>query len=168
MITAYIHSLFWQRLSGSRQKHPHARLPHTGAERRMPRVAVSCVAGAGPFWMWCALCLYCSIFRRFFQGKFGGLCSGAARHLLKRGETRRGKIPSWLLTGKRSHDRIRTRCRHNGCRRLAPLKKGGDAYGYIFGTVPVLLSNSRRCCSCIRRNKKEITATLTKCCGYFR
>ena len=110
MITAYIHSLFWQRLSGSRQKHPHARLPHTGAERRMPRVAVSCVAGAGPFWMWCALCLYCSIFRRFFQGKFGGLCSGAARHLLKRGETRRGKIPSWLLTGKRSHDRIRTRC----------------------------------------------------------
>ena len=106
MITAYIHSLFWQRLSGSRQKHPHARLPHTGAERRMPRVAVSCVAGAGPFWMWCALCLYCSIFRRFFKGKFGGLCSGAARYLLKRGETRRGKIPSWLLTGNQFHDKM--------------------------------------------------------------
>ena len=73
----------------------------------------------------------------------------------------------FFLTGKHLHGRIRTRCCHNGCRRLAPLKKGGDAYGYIFGTVPVLSGNSRRCCSCIRRNKKEITATLAKWCGYF-
>ena len=164
MITAYIHSLFWQRLSGSRQKHPHARLPHTGAERRMPRVAVSCVAGAGPFWMWCALCLYCSIFRRFFQGKFGGLCSGAARYLLKRGETRRGKIPSWLLTGKFIHDRIRTRCRHIRLQAVGPpfFRNGGDAYGYICGTVPVLSGDPGRCYCRPRSNKKEITATPRK------
>ena len=165
MITAYIHSLFWQRLSGSRQKHPHARLPHTGAERRMPRVAVSCVAGAGPFWMWCALCLYCSIFRRFFKGKFGGLCSGAARHLLKRGETRRGKIPSWLLTGKRSHDRIRTRCRHNGCRRLAPLSsETGEmlmvTYAELFQFCLVILGVVALVLDATKRNNRHPSQVL--------
>ena len=53
----------------------------------------------------------------------------------------------------------------NGRRLATPLLKGGGAYGYIWGSFCLLHGNHQYYCSF--SEQKEITAPLSKCCGYL-